>query len=89
VVDIKYITILNNYSFSSMLLVERLMISSDQFEVDVCSKCGLIGYSGWCHFCQSSHDISSIKIPYATKLLFQELIGMNIIPRLTLKPSVE
>ncbi|XP_028403072.1 DNA-directed RNA polymerase III subunit RPC2-like isoform X2 [Dendronephthya gigantea] len=61
---------------TSMLLVERLMISSDQFEVDVCAKCGLIGYSGWCHFCQSSHDISSIKIPYATKLLFQELMAV-------------
>ncbi len=30
-----------------MLLVERLMISSDAFEVDVCEKCGLIGYSAW------------------------------------------
>lgn len=32
---------------SSMLLLERLMISSDAFEVDVCSECGLMGYSGW------------------------------------------
>ena len=32
---------------SSMLLLERLMISSDIFEVDVCGKCGLLGYSGW------------------------------------------
>ena len=31
----------------SMLLLERLMISSDAFEVDVCNKCGLLGYSGW------------------------------------------
>ena len=30
----------------SMLLLERLMISSDAFEVDVCNKCGLLGYSG-------------------------------------------
>lgn len=30
-----------------MLLLERLMISSDAFEVDVCSECGLMGYSGW------------------------------------------
>ncbi len=32
---------------ASMLLLERLMISSDVFEVDVCGGCGLIGYSGW------------------------------------------
>ena len=31
----------------SMLLLERVMISSDIFEVDVCGKCGLLGYSGW------------------------------------------
>uniref|UniRef100_A0A8B9ZWP8 DNA-directed RNA polymerase subunit beta n=1 Tax=Anas zonorhyncha TaxID=75864 RepID=A0A8B9ZWP8_9AVES len=30
---------------ASMLLLERLMISSDAFEVDVCGQCGLLGYS--------------------------------------------
>lgn len=67
-----------------MLLVERLMISSDIFDVDVCNICGLIGYSGWCHHCRSSASISSIRIPYACKLLFQELQSMNIVPRLKL-----
>lgn len=70
---------------ASMLLLERLMISSDAFEVDVCSECGLMGYSGWCHYCLSSHNISTLKIPYACKLLFQELLSMNIVPRLSLK----
>lgn len=69
---------------ASMLLLERLMISSDAFEVDVCSECGLMGYSGWCHYCSSSHNISTLKIPYACKLLFQELLSMNIVPRLSL-----
>lgn len=32
---------------ASMLLIERLMVSSDSFEVDVCGGCGLLGYSGW------------------------------------------
>ena len=32
---------------ASMLLLERLMISSDMFEIDVCGHCGLLGYSGW------------------------------------------
>uniref|UniRef100_A0A914HEK2 DNA-directed RNA polymerase subunit beta n=1 Tax=Globodera rostochiensis TaxID=31243 RepID=A0A914HEK2_GLORO len=67
---------------ASMLLMERLMISSDQFSMDVCSECGLIGYSGWCQNCKSSDAMAKIKIPYACKLLFQELQGMNIVPRL-------
>uniref|UniRef100_A0A0K2TQW0 DNA-directed RNA polymerase subunit beta n=1 Tax=Lepeophtheirus salmonis TaxID=72036 RepID=A0A0K2TQW0_LEPSM len=69
---------------ASMLLVERLMISSDAFDVDVCNQCGLLGYSGWCHNCKSSGSVSSIRIPYACKLLFQELQSMNIVPRLKL-----
>ncbi|MEQ2160847.1 DNA-directed RNA polymerase III subunit RPC2, partial [Goodea atripinnis] len=60
---------------ASMLLLERLMISSDAFEVDVC---------GQCHYCKSSCHVSSLRIPYACKLLFQELQSMNIIPRLKL-----
>jgi DNA-directed RNA polymerase III subunit RPC2 len=70
---------------ASMLLLERLMISSDQFEIDVCDDCGLLGYSGWCQFCKSSRNVSSIKIPYACKLLFQELQSMNVVVRLSLK----
>ncbi|XP_033118006.1 DNA-directed RNA polymerase III subunit RPC2-like [Anneissia japonica] len=70
---------------ASMLLLERLMISSDKFEVDVCGTCGLLGYSGWCHYCKSSRNVSSLHIPYACKLLFQELQSMNIVPRLKLQ----
>nr|CAD7589432.1 unnamed protein product [Timema genevievae] len=70
---------------ASMMLVERLMISSDAFDVDVCNQCGLLAYSGWCNSCHSSASVSTISIPYACKLLFQELQSMNIVPRLTLK----
>ncbi|KAH7970724.1 hypothetical protein HPB49_014655 [Dermacentor silvarum] len=52
--------------------------------VDVCRTCGLLGYSHWCHFCRSSSAIATLRIPYACKLLFQELLSMNIIPRLEL-----
>ncbi len=37
-----------------------------------------------CHYCKSSGEISSLKIPYACKLLFQELQSMNIVPRISL-----
>ncbi|CAG7837989.1 unnamed protein product [Allacma fusca] len=69
---------------ASMLLLERLMLSSDVFKVDVCNSCGIMGYSGWCHGCKSSNNMISINIPYACKLLFQELQSMNIIPRMQL-----
>ncbi|XP_012254672.2 DNA-directed RNA polymerase III subunit RPC2 [Athalia rosae] len=72
---------------ASMMLIERLMISSDIFDVDVCNTCGLLAYRGWCHSCQTSASISTISIPYSCKLLFQELQSMNIVPRLTLKNS--
>ncbi|KAJ1916405.1 DNA-directed RNA polymerase III complex subunit Rpc2 [Mycoemilia scoparia] len=70
---------------ASMLLVERLMLSSDAFEVFVCQECGYLGYSGWCQYCRSSKRINSLKIPYACKLLFQEMQAMNIMPRLVLE----
>uniref|UniRef100_A0A0K0DJ94 DNA-directed RNA polymerase subunit beta n=1 Tax=Angiostrongylus cantonensis TaxID=6313 RepID=A0A0K0DJ94_ANGCA len=69
---------------ASMLLMERLMVSSDEFQVEVCSDCGLIGYHGWCQYCRSSKSLANIKIPYACKLLFQELQSMNIVPKLDL-----
>lgn len=68
-----------------MLLMERLMKSSDEFEVHVCKICGLLGYSGWCNGCRTATSMVAMKIPYACKLLFQELQSMNIVPRLRLQ----
>ncbi|KAF1780026.1 DNA-directed RNA polymerase, subunit 2 [Phytophthora cactorum] len=70
---------------ASMLLMERLMLSSDAFSADVCQGCRMLGYEGWCQHCKSEEKVVSIRIPYACKLLFQELQAMNIVPRLTLK----
>lgn len=58
---------------ATQLLLERLMISSDAFEVSCCQTCGLMGYGGWCNHCKSSKQVSSLTIPYAAKLLFQEV----------------
>lgn len=33
---------------ASQLLLERLMVSSDAFKVDICGSCGFMGYNGWC-----------------------------------------
>ncbi|MEW5318770.1 MAG: hypothetical protein WDW38_009963 [Sanguina aurantia] len=75
---------------ASMLLLERLMISSDEFTAHVDTKSGLIGYYDANRACalspidRTSDNMATIKIPYACKLLFQELQSMNIIPRLRL-----
>jgi DNA-directed RNA polymerase III subunit RPC2 len=60
---------------ATQLLLERLMISSDKFEVNACQECGLMGYNGWCTYCKSSKKMAQLTIPYAAKLLFQEVRG--------------
>ena len=78
---------------ASMLLLERLMISSDQFEVHVCTHCGLMGYydarqgRAVCPSTKASEHMATMKLPYACKLLFQELQSMNNVPRLTLSDA--
>ncbi|KAF7456979.1 DNA-directed RNA polymerase III RPC2 [Cryptosporidium felis] len=67
---------------ASNLLIERLMLNSDVFETNVCNQCGLFGYNNYCHYCKSSRDISIVRLPYACKLLFQELQAMNVCPRI-------
>ncbi|GAA5931078.1 DNA-directed RNA polymerase III core subunit RET1 [Sporobolomyces koalae] len=73
---------------ASQLLLERLMVSSDAFKVDVCQECGFMGYNGFCMRCKSSKRVVKLMIPYACKLLFQELLAMNIAPRLVLEDAV-
>ena len=63
------------------------MISSDAFNADVCGHCGLLGSAGWCQFCRSGDNMAVVRMPYAAKLLFQELQAMNIVPRLRLNEA--
>ena len=72
---------------ASSLLMERLLLSSDAFTIHVCENCGLMGYAGWCQMCRSGEKVQPLRIPYACKLLFQELQAMNIVPRLKLAPA--
>ena len=67
---------------ASSLLMERLLFSSDAYDTLVCKDCGLVGgWQGFCQYCKSRKGISTIKMPYACKLLFQELMSMNVVPR--------
>jgi DNA-directed RNA polymerase II subunit RPB2 len=76
---------------------ERLFEVSDEYSVFVCKKCGMMAAyndgdkkrmheSGdftihMCNTCKNITDFARIEIPYANKLLFQELQTINIIPR--------
>jgi len=75
---------------AAQLLLERLMISSDRFVIHVCTNCRVMGF--WhkglklsiCSICKTSNNIVNLPVPYASKLLFQELQAMNIVPKLTI-----
>lgn len=70
---------------TSQLLLERLMTSSDRHEIDVCETCGFMGYLNWCQRCKSSRSVVKMAIPYAAKLLIQELLSMNVTAKLKLE----
>ncbi|TPX33685.1 DNA-directed RNA polymerase [Synchytrium microbalum] len=71
---------------TASLLMERLLLSSDAYDVEVCRECGIIGaWHGYCNYCESRAEVVSIKLPYACKLLFQELMSMNVVPRITVQ----
>lgn len=79
---------------ASSFLKERLFDVSDPFRVHVCDICGLMTVIAKlkkntfeCKNCNNKNKISQIHLPYAAKLLFQELWSMNIAARLYTKRS--
>ncbi|KAM0801195.1 putative DNA-directed RNA polymerase III subunit RPC2 [Usnea florida] len=70
---------------ASQLLLERLMLSSDAHVVDICATCGMMGYSGYCQSCKKTEGMTKMTIPYAAKLLIQELLSMNVVARVGLE----
>ena len=67
---------------------ERFMECSDGFKCYTCRKCGLIATANaeaniWlCKACDNTTEFAAIHIPYAYKLLVQELETMNIASRI-------
>ena len=75
---------------AALFLKERLMDVSDKYRVHVCQTCGLFAVADIdsqtfrCNLCkEDSAGIVQATIPYACKLLFQELMAMHITPRIT------
>ncbi|KYK58142.1 RNA polymerase II beta subunit [Drechmeria coniospora] len=74
---------------AAAFLKERLFEVSDAFRVHICEICGLMTpianlskQSFECRPCKNKTKIAQIHIPYAAKLLFQELQAMNIAARM-------
>ena len=71
----------------------RMYDASDKYQVYICKKCGMIAsyndkifndenmYVHLCKTCNNRTEFSYVEMPYSAKLLFQELITMNIVPR--------
>ena len=76
---------------ASAVLHERMMVSSDEYKTPLCEHCGLIGTvvkgprgEPFCHKCNKM-DTYIVAMPYAGKLLCQELMSMGISPHIVLQ----
>lgn len=72
---------------ASQLLRERLMLSSDKHEVEVCQNCGFMCFGRWCQRCEKAGEeecgrVVKMTLPYAFRLLQAELVSMNVDTRI-------
>lgn len=84
-------------------LKEKLLDNSDAYVCFVCDRCGLFAQrfdrqenkaypsnddTYHCPACKNYNEISKVRIPYAFKLLLQELMALNIAPRIRCKKDI-
>ena len=72
---------------SSAFLKDRLLHQSDAYRIHVCEKCGLMATGDAVnnrYYCKSCNipNVVQVDIPFATKLLFQELMSVGVTPRM-------
>lgn len=74
-------------------LKERFMESADNYRLFVCKKCGFMAVANpeanifMCKPCKNTTHFREIRIPYAAKLLFQEMQTMSIGTRFITKSN--
>jgi DNA-directed RNA polymerase II subunit RPB2 len=88
---------------AAKFLFEKMMYNSDAYATYVCDICGIFAQRVprksnmpyptpsdvyFCPFCNNYNKISKIMIPYAFKLLIQELSAMCIAPRIRTKNDI-
>ena len=72
---------------SSEFLKERLFKHSDPYQIYICDICGNIAKTTTeCKVCDSD-QISKTNLPYASKLLMQELMAMGIKINMSVKKT--
>lgn len=79
---------------------EKLLDVSDKYEAYVCGNCGMFAQrtkketnkfyptsadTYFCQNCQNKTNISKVAIPYAFKLLTQELLSMGVAPKIKIQ----
>jgi len=68
-------------------LKEKMLDTADNYRIFICKKCGISATVNTekniykCNNCKNSTDIAQVRIPYAFKLLTQELYTMNVMMR--------
>jgi len=68
---------------ASQGVYERLVESSDKYTVYICPKCGIYvntfrAGKAYCPLCEST-NLTTIEVPYAMKLLIEELLSLGIL----------
>lgn len=73
---------------SSKFTKERMVDVSDKYSMYICKKCGITAQYNdeykvhLCKPCENSTMFQKVVLPYSCKLLYQELMTMNVIPRM-------
>lgn len=75
---------------AAFTLKDRMFYNSDAYRIHVCKLCGVICQADLdkqrflckCIKGGNTTEIAQVYIPYACKLFFQELMAMNILPRI-------
>jgi DNA-directed RNA polymerase II subunit RPB2 len=73
---------------SSRFTKERMLDVSDKYSMYICKKCGVTAQYNdeykvhLCKPCENSTMFQKVVLPYSCKLLYQELMTMNVIPRM-------